>query len=97
MYAEWQALACAEMAQLGPAVARMKDGYETVVGERGLKLSGGEKQRHVAQDAMMLMRACYSGAAEAMLVHGAASAVKQLCTNTHMQTAPTKQNSTRYS
>ena len=38
---------CAEMAQLGPAVARMKDGMETVVGERGLKLSGGEKQRHV--------------------------------------------------
>ncbi|KAK9836126.1 hypothetical protein WJX81_003499 [Elliptochloris bilobata] len=38
-------LKAAEMAQLGPAVARMKDGYETVVGERGLKLSGGEKQR----------------------------------------------------
>lgn len=35
----------AEMAQLGAAIARMPDGYNTMVGERGLKLSGGEKQR----------------------------------------------------
>ena len=49
---EWQALARAEMAQLGPAVARMKDGYDTVVGERGLKLSGGEKQRCAASQAI---------------------------------------------
>jgi ATP-binding cassette subfamily B protein len=26
-------------------VLRMPDGYATMVGERGLKLSGGEKQR----------------------------------------------------
>jgi len=44
----------AEMAQLGPAIARMKDGYETVVGERGLKLSGGEKQARRALTRLLL-------------------------------------------
>lgn len=33
------------MAQLDEAVAKFPDGYQTLVGERGLKLSGGEKQR----------------------------------------------------
>jgi ABC-type protease/lipase transport system fused ATPase/permease subunit len=33
------------MAHLHEAVLRMPDGYATMVGERGLKLSGGEKQR----------------------------------------------------
>lgn len=33
------------MAQLKPVIAGMRDGYGTLVGERGLKLSGGEKQR----------------------------------------------------
>ena len=35
----------ARMAQLHPFIASLPDGYDTVVGERGLKLSGGEKQR----------------------------------------------------
>ena len=35
----------AEMAQLKPVITGMRDGYNTLVGERGLKLSGGEKQR----------------------------------------------------
>jgi ATP-binding cassette subfamily B protein len=37
--------AAAEMAQIGGFIARLPKGYETPVGERGLKLSGGEKQR----------------------------------------------------
>lgn len=37
--------AAAERAQLTTAVSRMSDGFMTLVGERGLKLSGGEKQR----------------------------------------------------
>ncbi|ARP91067.1 metal ABC transporter permease [Bordetella genomosp. 9] len=35
----------ARMAHVHTLVSNMPDGYDTIVGERGLKLSGGEKQR----------------------------------------------------
>ncbi len=35
----------ADRAQIGEFIARLPQGYDTPVGERGLKLSGGEKQR----------------------------------------------------
>lgn len=40
-----QVEAAAQAARLGDFVARLPQGYSTVVGERGLKLSGGERQR----------------------------------------------------
>jgi len=38
-------IAAARAAQIHDFIERLPDGYDTVVGERGLKLSGGEKQR----------------------------------------------------
>jgi len=38
-------IAAAQAAQIHDFIASLPDGYETAVGERGLKLSGGEKQR----------------------------------------------------
>ncbi len=35
----------ADLAQISDLIARLPDGYNAMVGERGLKLSGGEKQR----------------------------------------------------
>jgi ATP-binding cassette subfamily B protein len=38
-------VAAASAANIDDMIARLPDGYETVVGERGYRLSGGEKQR----------------------------------------------------
>ncbi|MDG1431288.1 MAG: ABC transporter ATP-binding protein/permease, partial [Paracoccaceae bacterium] len=38
-------IAAAKAAQIHDFISSLPDGYETTVGERGLKLSGGEKQR----------------------------------------------------
>jgi len=43
--AEAEVERAAEMAQVGDFIRSLPDGFETMVGERGLKLSGGEKQR----------------------------------------------------
>lgn len=40
-----EVIAAAKMAQIDDFVKSLPDGYNTMVGERGLKLSGGEKQR----------------------------------------------------
>ncbi|GLQ10206.1 ABC transporter ATP-binding protein [Devosia yakushimensis] len=42
---EEEVRAAAAMAQVGPFIEALPKGYDTPVGERGLKLSGGEKQR----------------------------------------------------
>ena len=43
------------MADIHDTITAFPDGYDTVVGERGLKLSGGEKQR-VAIARMLLKK-----------------------------------------
>lgn len=42
---EEEARKAAELAQIGPFIQKLPEGYRSMVGERGLKLSGGEKQR----------------------------------------------------
>jgi ATP-binding cassette subfamily B protein len=42
---EAEIIQAAEMAHIHQFIASLPDGYQTMVGERGLKLSGGEKQR----------------------------------------------------
>jgi ABC-type transport system involved in Fe-S cluster assembly fused permease/ATPase subunit len=46
-------VAAARTAQIHDFITRLPEGYDTIVGERGLKLSGGEKQR-VAMARVML-------------------------------------------
>ncbi|MCD2470292.1 ABC transporter ATP-binding protein/permease [Jiella sp. MQZ9-1] len=42
---ETEVLRAAELAQIAGFIRQLPDGFATMVGERGLKLSGGEKQR----------------------------------------------------
>ena len=42
---EGEILEAARLAQIDPIIRELPAGYESMVGERGLKLSGGEKQR----------------------------------------------------
>jgi ABC-type transport system involved in Fe-S cluster assembly fused permease/ATPase subunit len=48
-----EVLEAARAAHLDEFIAALPDGYDTVVGERGLKLSGGEKQRVAIARAML--------------------------------------------
>merc|ERR550517_1804571 len=52
---EMEVMEAARMADIHDTITAFPDGYDTVVGERGLKLSGGEKQR-VAIARMLLRR-----------------------------------------
>lgn len=42
---ESEVFEAAKNARIHENILRMPSGYKTIVGERGLKLSGGEKQR----------------------------------------------------
>jgi ATP-binding cassette subfamily B protein len=42
---EWRIAESAQIAQLSHDIAEFTDGYDTLVGERGITLSGGQKQR----------------------------------------------------
>ncbi len=43
--ADYETVRAAKVAQISDFIDSLSSGYETIVGERGLKLSGGEKQR----------------------------------------------------
>jgi ATP-binding cassette subfamily B protein len=42
---EWQVGEAAEVAQIAPDIREFRDGFGTLVGERGVTLSGGQRQR----------------------------------------------------
>ena len=48
----------AREASIHDTITAMPDGYDTLVGERGLKLSGGEKQRVALARAFLKVRRC---------------------------------------
>jgi ATP-binding cassette, subfamily B (MDR/TAP), member 7 len=57
-YGNWKAswddmINAAMQAQIHDTIMNFPDGYDTIVGERGLKLSGGEKQRVVIARAIL--------------------------------------------
>lgn len=52
----------AREASIHDTITAMPDGYDTLVGERGLKLSGGEKQRVALARAFLKVGCCCHGA-----------------------------------
>lgn len=54
-----QVFEAARLAHLDTFIAKIPDGYETIVGERGLKISGGEKQRIAIARAIIKKPAVY--------------------------------------
>lgn len=52
--AESEVIAAAKKAKIHDEILNMRNGYQTVVGERGIKLSGGQRQRIAIARALLL-------------------------------------------
>lgn len=72
-------LECAQVAQAHDFIQKMEDGYDTVIGEKGIGISGGQKQR------LSIARALYKNAP--VLIMDDASSALDMTTEKNLMTA----------
>ena len=74
--------AAAKLANAHEFVMRFEDGYNTLVGERGVRLSGGQKQRVAIARALLVDPQVHFPFRDAALCMRSALAARPHCTDT---------------